>query len=129
MPNASTAVRVMFAGAVEVGDGVVVRHRLGAERLDLLAHLRRGIFLGAAPVERDADVVDDDRRALTREAQRELAPDAAPGAGDDRDATVEQPHLRDRRGGRAGDRGDAVLVRDGEVEVDEVLAALVALGR
>ena len=43
-----------------------------------------------APVERDADVVDDDRRAFAREAQRELATDAPPGPGDDRDAPVEQ---------------------------------------
>ena len=76
MPNASTAVCTMLRRAVEVADGVVVGHRFAAERLDLLAHLRRGVFLGAAPVERDADVVDDDLGALPPEAQRELAPDA-----------------------------------------------------
>ena len=48
-----------------------------AERLDLLAHLRGGILVGAAPVERDADVVHDDLGALAPEAQRELAADAA----------------------------------------------------
>ena len=119
----------MLRRAVEVGDGVVVRHRLRPERLDLLAHLGRGVFFGPAPVEGNTDVVDDDRRAFTREAQRELASDAAPRTRDDRDATVEQSHLRDRRGGRALDRDDTVLVLHREVEVDEVLAALLALGR
>ena len=60
VPNASTAVCTMRRRAVEVGDRVVVRHGRAAERLDLLAHLRGGIVVGAAPVERDADVVDDD---------------------------------------------------------------------
>ena len=130
MPNASTAVCTMRAGAVEVADGVVVGHRFTAERLDLLAHLRGRVFFGAAPVERDADVVDDDLGAFAPEAQRELAPDAASGTGDDRDPPVEESHRQpaDGRGRRAGDRLVAVLVRDREVEVDEVLAALLALG-
>ena len=77
LPNASTAVCTMLRGAVEVGDRVVVRHGLAAERLDLLADLRGRVVVGAPAVERHADVVDDDVRALAREAQRELAPDAA----------------------------------------------------
>ena len=105
MPNASTAVCDDPARAVEVGDRVVVRHRLAAERLDLLAHLRGRVVFGALPVERHADVVDDDLRALAREAQRELAPDAASRSGDDRDPPVEQIPCGQlaptRRGGRA----------------------------
>ena len=63
------------------------------------------------------------------EAQRELAADAAPGTGDDRDATVEQPHgqLPTAAVAEPVIDLDAVLVRDREVEVDEVLAALLAL--
>ena len=73
LPNASTAVCDDPLGAVEVGDRVVVGHGFAAERLDLLAHLRRRILFGAPPVEAHADVVDHDLGALARHAQRELA--------------------------------------------------------
>ena len=64
LPNSSTAVWIDPAGAVEVGDRVVVRDRLDAERLDVLAGLRGRVLVGALPVEADADVVDHEVRAL-----------------------------------------------------------------
>src|SRR5207245_4979365 len=80
---------------VEVAHRVVARHRFAAQRLDLLADLDRRVFVGAAPVERHADVVDDDPRSLTPEAQCELSADAPARPGDDRDATVEQTHRQE----------------------------------
>ena len=47
----------------------------------------------AAAVVAAAEVVDDDLRALAGEEQRVLAADAATGAGDDRDASVELSHV------------------------------------
>ena len=55
--------------AVEVGDRVVVGYRGAAELFDLAADLRGGIVFGAAPVERHADVVDHDVRALTERSR------------------------------------------------------------
>ena len=128
MPNASTAVCTMRP-AVEVADGVVVGYRLAAERLDLLAHLHRGVVVGAAAVERDADVVDDDLAPSRPKQSANSRPIPRPEPGDDRDAPVEQSHrsASDGRGRRARDRLVAVLVGDGEVQIDEVLAALFAL--
>ena len=74
MPNASTAVCTMRPAPSKSRDRVVVRHRLAAERLDLLAHLRRRVFFGASPRDDDADVVDDDRRAFSRQAQANSRP-------------------------------------------------------
>ena len=63
------------------------------------------------------------------EAQRELAADAASRTGDDRDPPVEQPHgqLPTAAVAAPATDCDAVLVRDREVDVDEVLAVLLAL--
>src|SRR5207244_11105437 len=60
----------------EVGDGVVARHRLAAERGDLLAHASRRVRVRAAPAEVTADVVDDDPRALARQGEGDAAADA-----------------------------------------------------
>src|SRR5262249_5910190 len=57
------------------------RHHLGA---------RTGV--AAVAGERDADVVDDDRRPVSRERERLLAPESAPGAGHDRHLPVEESH-------------------------------------
>ena len=81
---------MMLPGAVELGDAVVVRHALAAERLDLLADLGGGIGVGAASVDVAADVVDDDLGALARERERDAATDAAARAGDDGDLALEQ---------------------------------------
>src|SRR5262249_38339269 len=89
------------AGAVEVRDGVVARSRLTAEGLDLLAPLRRRVFVGAAPVEADADVVDDEASTFPSHAQRELAANAPPRSRDHGDASVEQPHRDQPRFGTA----------------------------
>src|SRR5262249_5372765 len=51
-------------GALEVAHRVVVRDRLGAERLDVLARLRGRVVLRPLSVEAHADVVDPDARAL-----------------------------------------------------------------
>ena len=80
--------------AGEVRHRVVVGNGLAPERLDLLAHLRRRVFLGPPPIEADSDVVDHDLGALAGHAQRELTSDAPPRAGHDRDASVEQSHRR-----------------------------------
>ena len=82
--------------AVELRDRVVARDGLASERLDLLAHLRRGVLFRAPAVDAAADVVDDDARAFAGHAQHELAADPASGPGDDGDPTVQQPHVSSR---------------------------------
>src|SRR5262249_58587157 len=59
--------------------------RLAATALDLLDHLLRGRGIRAGAFEARADVADHDGGALARHHQRNAAPDAAAGAGDDCD--------------------------------------------
>jgi len=79
-------------GALPVGDVVVVRDRLAAHGLDLVHDLlcRRGVV--ARAVVGAAEVVHHDLCALRGEEQRVLAADAAPCAGDDRDASLQFSH-------------------------------------
>ena len=65
------------------GGGDLVDHALGCTAA------ARG-----RPVEADADVVDDDARALGGEGQRVCAPDSAARSRDDDHPAVEQTHLR-----------------------------------
>ena len=74
--------------AVPARDVVVRRDGLAAGGADLLGGLLRDL----------AEVVDDDLGALGREQARVLAPEAAAGAGDDRDPAVECPHAGHRSG-------------------------------
>ena len=53
------------------------------------ATVGRRLGVGALALHRAAEVVDDDARAARREQARVGAADAAPRAGDDRDAPVE----------------------------------------
>ena len=77
------------------------------------ADLRRRVLAGARAVEGGADVVDDDLGAPGGHREGERAADAPPGAGDDGDAAVEEPHSGPAAaGGGAGQHLDAVLVRD-----------------
>ena len=74
-------------------DRVVVRDRFAAAladlRDDLVGDPRR-----ARSIRRRAQIVDDHLRALAREIERDLAPDAAARARDDRDLPLENAHLR-----------------------------------
>src|SRR5262249_23301350 len=81
-------------GAVEVRDVVVVGDRLAAPALDDVDDLVGGALVGAFAGYRDAEVVDDDLRALVGQLDGLAPPDAVAGAGDDRDLAVQQPHLR-----------------------------------
>src|SRR5450759_1453672 len=74
--------------AFEVGDAVGVRHRFAAHGDDLVDDLLGRRSIGAVTVDITTKVVDDDLRALRREIQGVFAPDAASGAGDDRDPSV-----------------------------------------
>src|SRR4029078_10509625 len=73
------------AGAVPVGNVVGVRERVAPGGDALVAELLRGRVVGTDTLARDAEVVHDDTRTLTRERQRVLAADAARGARDDDD--------------------------------------------
>ena len=66
--------------------------RLAAHVLDLADDLFGRGLVAARAVGIAAEIVDDDLRALGREEQRVLAADAAPGARDDGDASLESPH-------------------------------------
>ena len=68
-----------FRHRLEVGD------RSTAALLDLLDHFLGGGCARTSAVGRDAGIVDDDLGAFGGAEQRDLAPDAAAGAGDDDD--------------------------------------------
>ena len=72
-----------------VGDVVAVDDRLATTGADLLDHLLSRGDVGPGAVVRRAEVVDDDLGTFGGEVQGMLAADAAPGAGDDRNASVE----------------------------------------
>src|SRR5437764_701300 len=70
--------------------GAMTLERTPAARcLDLVDALLRGRVRAAFTVDRPAEVVDDDARAAACQLQRVGASEAATGAGDDRDPTVE----------------------------------------
>ena len=75
------------------GDGVGVRHRAPACRLDLADHLVRRGDARPGPVPRSAQVVDHDLRPFAREQERVRAADAAARARDDRHLPVEKSHV------------------------------------
>src|SRR5262249_42093308 len=78
------------AGALVLGDAVVVGDALTAERRDLLADLGGRIGGGAAAAHVAADVVHDDLRTLTRERECDAASDAPARTGDDGDFPFEE---------------------------------------
>ncbi len=72
-----------------VGDVVGVDDRLAAEGLDLCDDLLGRRLVRTVAVVGATEVVDHDARAFAREEQSVFAPDAASGAGDDRDSAIE----------------------------------------
>ena len=62
---------------------------LTAGLLDLVRHLLRRTGVAAGAVERSADVIDQDLRALLRQQECDGAADAATRAGDDGDFSVD----------------------------------------
>ena len=72
---------------VAVGDGLTAH--AGDLRHDLLGRAE----VATRPVDVAAEVVDDDLRALPGQAQRVLAADAAPRAGDDGHPAVAKTHV------------------------------------
>ena len=128
---------------VGLGDVAVAGHRLAAHLLDLGDGL-----LGRRVV----DVVDHHLGAVAHQAQRDLLADAASRAGDDRHLAIHLTHLRlsslrarlsetlasraprvrrlrQRDRGVALQRVLAVLVGALDLEVDQLLAVLLALAR
>jgi len=77
-----------------LGDAVGACHGLAARGADLVRHLFRRAGVAALAVDRGADVVHHDRGARGAERQREIAADAAPGAGDERDLALEELQSR-----------------------------------
>ena len=63
--------------------------RLTAGCLDLVNHRMRRAGVGAGAFQARADVADHDARTFVRHQERNAAPDAASGAGDDRDFAVD----------------------------------------
>jgi hypothetical protein len=77
-----------------VGDAVGVRGSRAAGRADLVDHALRRAHVLPFTGHRRADVVGDDFRAFARHRERNVAPDAATGAGDDHDLVFHHPaHL------------------------------------
>ena len=77
-PKASSAALTICVGVLRLGDRERRGDRLAARLLDLVDHLLRRAGVAARAVERRADVVDHDARALLRHQQRDGAADAAP---------------------------------------------------
>ena len=93
-PNVSIAAVTSRSAPAKSLDVVAVGDRLAAHRLDLVDDLLGGREIVARAVDRAADVVDHDLRAVAGEAEGVLAADTATGAGDDRDASfAEAGHL------------------------------------
>ena len=70
-------------GARRIGHAVGVGHRIAASRLDLGHHFLRRAGITAFTRNGCADIVHHHLRALRRERQRHVAPDAAARAGND----------------------------------------------
>ena len=76
--------------ALDRRDGVEVRRRPCRPRTWISSTTSAaGPLSGARAVDVHAEVVDDDVRAFLGQQHRDAAADAAPGAGDDRDASFE----------------------------------------
>ena len=90
-PKTSTAWSHHRLGLVEVGDVGAVDDGVAAHGLDLGDDLVGRPRVGAAAVGLRAEVVDHHRRALRRQHQRVLAPDAPPGTGHDRHPSLAHP--------------------------------------
>src|SRR5207244_2435293 len=73
-------------------DALGVPDRLAPEGLDLLDHGLCGRARRVTPVDRHAEIVDDDPGARVGEPEGDPAPDTVAGAGHDRDLPVEQSH-------------------------------------
>src|SRR2546430_16165751 len=82
--------------ALPVGHVVGVGDGLATGGLDLVNDLLGGGAVVSGAVHRAAQIVDDDLCALLGEEQRVLAADAAPGAGDDGNASVQCTHESSR---------------------------------
>src|SRR5215468_2801808 len=80
-----------LVGIFRFGDRQRRGDRLAAAALDLVDHLLRGRGIRAGAFEARADVAYDHGGALARHHQRNAAPDAAAGAGDDCDFAGHHP--------------------------------------
>jgi hypothetical protein len=80
------------SGTVPVSDVVTVCDRDAARGADLVDDLLSRAAARARPVELDAEVVDDDLRALRAERERMRATEPPRSAGDDDDTVVADPH-------------------------------------
>src|SRR5262249_16448635 len=76
-------------GRPRFGDAVEIRNRLPAVALDLVHHLLRRRIRRALAAARAAEIVAHPLGAFARRRERDLAPDAAPGPGDDDDFSLE----------------------------------------
>ena len=83
---------MMRPARLEVAHRVVVGDGAAAGRLDLLAHLRRGVLLGARTPERHADVVDHDLGPFGRQAEGDIPPDAPARTRHHRRSTIKKSH-------------------------------------
>jgi hypothetical protein len=82
--------------ALPVGDVVAVGDGLAAAAADGVGDLLGDGAGRAAPVAGDAEIVDHHARPQARQLLGVRAPEAAPGAGDDTHAPVEQPRHHSR---------------------------------
>ena len=83
-------------------DGVVRRDRRAAGASDLVDHVVGDAAVRAVARHRAAEVVDDDRRASSREVEGVEPPEAAPRPGHHDGLVVEPDHAADRTGGWRG---------------------------
>jgi hypothetical protein len=83
LPNASTHWRTIAPGLLVIGDRVVIGDGLAAGFLDLRHHVVGRALIGGLAAAADARIVDDDGCAMLGHQQRDIAADAAAGAGDD----------------------------------------------
>jgi hypothetical protein len=72
-----------------LSDGFEICHRGAAALFDFLDHFFRRRGAGSRTVGGAAGIVDHDLGAFSSAKQRDLAANAAPGAGDDDDFAVE----------------------------------------
>jgi hypothetical protein len=75
-------------GAVPLGDAVVVRHRLAARRLDLVADLLCGSGVRSLAFHRAAEVVYYNLRSTARKKKGVSAAEASAGPGNNRNSII-----------------------------------------